>query len=529
MATYTEISDTVVGIARDLSDVAENSYGIARQALDGLAGAATDLPLTIVDTTIGADASISWTATITPVTPSDAPTFLETYIAGLPATAPTVPDASVDLTELTATPPTITANETPGAPDGIGTLTYEAMPTIGTLPTIDPVIPTISQTALDAAFNWTDLTYTPEIKDETKAELLRVLGGDLGLSASYWEALWAQASGDLAQQMLGKLRTSRNRGAASYWALPGETTLAAARQISDETTKATQLVRLQQATQAAVMAREDFWQAVSNGLKFEELWIGLYTGMAQRALAAAETLVNLQIQAHNANVAYYNLLFEGAKIETQIGEIQTNAVLRTYEAQLKGSEVNLQQVKARIEKYQAEWAAKNTREKTLVEVFGESVRAWGTQVDSEIKVAKFPLEKAEIEARVHATLFGAVGALASATSAIVQSEAANSRMVLDGELALLDLDKAKNMVEVELTKLTQAAQEAKARIDVAQAEWINGQANELTKRIAELAYGYAQAAVAAADVGLSSSTNIGLSKSEAASHNAEIVWGTGSI
>lgn len=514
MATFIEQSDLVYRTVQDLSSLAEATYNEARNTLDDLSNGVTELPLSYINPDIGAETVITWGADITPITASTVPTYVEDYIATLPADAPTVPEVTVTLTDLEALAPTLDPLETPDAPTGIGILEFAALPTLGTLPTIDTVVPVVDVAVLEAAFEYDEPVYTPELKSDLKAELLRVLGGDLGIPQAYWDALWAKSAGDLARQQVGRLRNARNRGAASYWALPGEAVLSASRLIQDEGARSLQINRLQQAVTQATMAREDFWAAVEKGITFEAQWIGMFETMAARSLAAAEQLVNVKIQVHNANVNRFNLLLEQSKTEVEIDRIEIDAVLRVFEGQLKGAEVDIQQQKARIEKYQTEWQAKNQRESTLVQAFGESVRAWSSQIDAEIKAAKFPLERAQIEAQIHGTLFGAVGAMAQATQAVVGAEVESKKAVLASEVANLERDKTHATTTVQIGQLTQAAQEAKVRMDIAQAQWLGGQSNDIKQRIAELAWGYAQATMAASDVSMGS--NVGISLSGAA-------------
>jgi hypothetical protein len=209
------------------------------------------------------------------------------------------------------------------------------------------------------------------VAEQVKTELARVLGGDLGIPSSIWTALWVQAAGDLARQQVGRLRQARNRGAASFWALPSESVLAASRAIADEGARTLQLDRLQKAIAEGQMKQADFWKAVEQGL-------------------------------------------------------------------------------------------------------------------------------------------------------------ALSRVNLEGQSAAVELDKAKNAAKLGVGRLDQDGQATAAKIEIAQMQWIEGQANSLAQRIAELAFGYAQAAVAASQVSLGGSVSLSESASNSsstsASRNAQKVW-----
>lgn len=908
MATMSEQSNLVVNTVKGFRTLAESSYRIARGTLADLSLAVEDLPLSVVDPNIGASVHPIWTATIEDPGDVTEPPWIDAAIAGLPATAPTVPDVSVSLPGAPDEPPintqaleateslsvepvtvptldgvpTISAAlppdptvpginvmvpgmgaaptldvrvptlaDVPGFSVSVSTLadlpamTLEAptltdlpviqvdapsmgaaptvnvvlpdqdtlptvsadvpdlapvaalgitapafggasslavsVPALSALPTISAVVPTIDIGVLAAEFDFTEPTYTGDLSPDVRTALANVLGGSMGLPASYWSALWARAAGDLSKQMVGKARLARNRGAASYWQLPSEPVLAASREVLDETAQSLQMGRLQQALAEATMAREDFWQAVQQGLAYENAWINFHDHVAQRALGAAEQLVNLKVAVHNANVQRYNLLLDATKAQTDVdrvrldaalrgyeaqlrgtetevsvgkanleagfsaydatlkgvqlnvdvaradtdhllrahdarlkgvalevdvqkaaldaalrayesqlkraevdasvqktavdaflqsyeaelkkaqfelsvdktaldaelqaydarlkattvetdiqklvldralrgyeatlrgeqlqvdvqkaaidaalrtyeaqlreAEVKTavdksaldgfisaytaslrgtevevdvaktlvdaalreyearlkgaettanvekvnvDAVLRAYEARLKGSETEAMNLKTTVEAFQAKYAAltgvynSNTqRQGLLVQNFGELVRAYNARIEGETKVAGFALNKAQIEAEVYKTNYSAIDALASATKSIVDGRVAVKGLKVQAGTARGELEAKKNQVEVQIGGLTQAAQEAKAKIDVAQQQWTTGQSNEMLKRIAELSYGYSQAAVAASSVNLSSGANLGLSQSYSASLNQPKEW-----
>jgi hypothetical protein len=125
---------------------------------------------------------------------------------------------------------------------------------------------------------------------------------------------------------------------------------------------------------------------------------------------------------------------------------------------------------------------------------------------------------------VFATQYQGLNAMASAASAVINAETQIEKLKLEAGLAGVEREKAINALEVEIGKLTQAAQDAKARIDVAQAQWVGGQSTSMLTNLAQLAYGYAQAAVAASDVSYGRSLSTGYSESITASRNAEKVW-----
>lgn len=548
---FTSQANLVIDRVKSLGSLATNAYTQARRTLDRLATSIDELPLAVVDTDIGTNLNISWAGTISSTTLAAEPTYLDTAISALPD-APTVPSTSVVVPVFGGTDPdmpedTLTdISETlPTAPTAINAPTFDALPDLGDIPEITAVAPTISLSALATEFSFTEPTYTEQISSTVKTQIARVLGGDLGIPSSVWAAMWTKTSGDLARQQVGRLRLSRNRGAASYWALPAETALVASRAINDEGARSIQLDRLQKATAEATMKREDFWQAVQQGIALEGIWMNFHESLAQRALGAAEQLANVEIQVHNANIQRYNLLVENAKLTGAIDDMKVKRLLSGYEIYLKKSEVIVAQTKSKIEHYQALWegykaqftgvatlggaqterfSARTARAQLAVQKFGEDIKYWNATLDAELKSKEFLLQKADTEAKNFSTQYGLISSLATATAAIVDTRATIAKTKLEGEIATINVEKEKNLVEVEIGKLTQAAQEAKAKIDVAQAEWLGGQGMAMQQRIAELAFGYAQAAVSASQVSLGSRVDMSDSKQTSGSRNELLEW-----
>jgi hypothetical protein len=89
---------------------------------------------------------------------------------------------------------------------------------------------------------------------------------------------------------------------------------------------------------------------------------------------------------------------------------------------------------------------------------------------------------------------------------------------------MFEQDVRKNAAAIEVGKITQAAQEIMAKLQIAQTQWLAGQGNTLLQEMATLAIGLAQALITVSDVNLGSSVSGSSSTSTSASRNAELVW-----
>jgi hypothetical protein len=405
-------------------------------------------------------------------------------------------------------------------------LTLPTMPSLGTLPTVESVVPVIDVALLGAEFTYTEPSYTERVSPEVEEGIKRVLGGGMGLPQSYWEALWEEVAGDLARQQVGKLRAARNRGAASFWALPGETVLAASRVIQDEGSRAIIQARLEQAKQQAVFAREDFWQAIQQGIAYENMWVSFHQQVAARSLSAAEQLINSRVTVHNSNIARYNAQLAYAKMNNEVQVAELKAALDTYAAKLQAVTTELEKDKMAVMEYQALWSSFQISAEMQTKKFGETVKWWMQQIDlynyfpklkqewnnNEVRRFEAALKNAEV---VHQSIESYVKTLISIQEYKNKHKFAN-----------LGVDERYNNFILGRAQLLEKAQEAQAHINVAQAEWLQGMKAELAKSVAQLTSGFAQAATAAARVGLSSS--VGYQSSDdyntTASRNQEKVW-----
>ena len=504
--------DTVV----ERNNLAEDSYTFAKQQLEVLVDANGELPLALVDITIGDNANISWGLSFSaPETPTE-PTYDEPEDPTLPSV--TVP-ASIDVdarptwgVDLTGTPADLSADS------------FSALPTLGTITPIDVTLPTMDVTLLevDPLDDFVEPVYVERVSSQIQTQILSVLGGASVLSQEYWDALYAEGAAKIAREQATATRQARNTGAASYWPLPSEAVLTSARRAQDEGTRKTAQLRLELMKKKAEVAREDLWQAVGQGLAYEQVWLNAHDRVAQRALAAAEQIYSVRVQVHNANIARFNSMLEAAKTDGSIQDLTIQATLAKLDGELRGADLGIRQAGYRLERYKAEWAGWQTDKQTQVQSFAEQIKFWGTQADAHAKYEGLKQGKGKLDLDLLTAQIARVQGLASATAGLLQARTGVANLSLASQKTRQDIERDRNDIEVEVTKLTQAAQEAKARLDITQAQWLEGQALALKNNIAQLAYGYSQAAVNAAQI--SYGRSIGSSYSQSASQNAELVW-----
>jgi hypothetical protein len=524
-------TDAVVDIITTNHALAENLARTATDALEQIAESSSGYQL--LDINIDVAPSVSSTATVPSVTPADDHSaWVSDAIAALPD-PPTVPSVSVTIPEFTATAPTALTGSV-GSPGSPTTDEFPTISALGTVPAIAASVPTIDLAVLSAPFSYTEPTFTGKISSTLQSAITGVLGGTGILPQSYWDALVLKAVGDLADERDGLLRDARNSGAAAWFDMPTEAVLAASQRINDSYSKATLKARLETQLAQQLAAREDFLKAMEQGIAFEGLWISYSDHVAERALGSAQHAVNLAVAVHNANASRFNLLLEGARTDLSIDQADVARSLSMHKEQLEESAQRLDQIKTQLAKYQAEWeektrafSADSERGSHAATIFGKQVDYWTAQIDAEIKTKGFPLQKAEIEARIYQTVNGAIGELSRAIAALSEAHNGGQKLLIDRAAVDVDREAKANQATVSAANVAEASQEATVRYRLAQQQWLEGQASEDRRHVAQLTQGLAGALYSASDVSLGAATHMSQSIGYSASMNSEKVWSAG--
>lgn len=437
----------------------------------------TTIPITIPDQPVLAEGTVSIPGDITVADvafPSEPtfPSFDESYLAI--ATEPPLNEVSLsDFGEVPITIPAqpVLADATVELPGDI-TVASVDFPTAPIFPTFDDSYldfsidePLLAGSLADVDFTYLEPTYTSQIMSDVTAAISRVLGGEMGLPASYWTSIWEQAANDLARQQTARTRQARNRGAASFWALPSETVLGSSREILDETARSVQINRLEQAKLAAEHARQDLWKAVETGLSAEQILVGAFQQMAGRALAAAQTLFNMKveknkqlIELYNSEIAKYAAISRGksdiAQAYTTGFNSQVQGLASIFKAEIDGALGEIELEKAKIEAWIAKWQGYKTESDVRLGELTAEAGMWSTAIENKVKVEtaiqakddrEIELYKAEISAYSAETQGKAAIADAYATAYGKQVDALSQRFKssVDGALGEIELEKAK--------------------------------------------------------------------------------------
>lgn len=490
----------------DLNSLARSSSDAARSQLTKLAADIKKLPLSIEAINVGYQPPTYWgggqVGFERPAEPS----------LGAPGIALTAPSAVTPFTTTLTT----AALDTTGAPSSSMTEWSPEKP--ASLDALEMVVPVINPQELTSTWSFSEPSYGGTLSTLITRTLENVLGGERSIAQEYWNSMWESMIGNLGKSRRDQQRLARNRGAASHWGLPTETALVGARVAADESHRAAQEAWLKLAQTEATMAHDDFWKAMGYIVQYEGMLMDAHQKMAARSLSSTEQLHNLRVQVYNANLKKYELYLERGKL---LG-VKDELTIKRYAEKLAAASVEIQQEAQRVARYQAQWAAYQTSKSAAVSVAGGQVQKYNAELDTWMRKEAAKIANTEATAKAYSAQVQKISDIAQATATLLQARSAVGKLDIDATVAQLETEKARNATNIEVAKLVQAAQEVKAKIDVAQAQWVTGQSTAVGQRLAELAVGFAQACVQASDI--SYGRNVNSEASIRASQNEELAW-----
>lgn len=260
----------------------------------------------------------------------------------------------------------------PTAPDitepSIDTLAQIEIPsfTFPELPTFEDEEPEFTGATPTTQIQWQESAYSSTLLDTTRDRVMQMLSGGTGLPQAIERALFDRARGREDLTAARAIDQVTADWAARGWDRPQG---AQAAQID--------AVREQNQLQANALAREILinsaqWEienlrfAVAQGIAIEQVLIGLWNSMAERALQVARFKVEADIQLFNSLVALFNARQQSRQIAVQV-----------FQAKLQAELAKLDEFRLRIE---AEKAKADLNE-SLVRVYQARVQAIGQRVE----------------------------------------------------------------------------------------------------------------------------------------------------
>lgn len=206
----------------------------------------------------------------------------------------------------------------------------------------DPVIEVIDAIS-DFTFN--NATYTAQLKATILGVLTNVMGGNVVVANAVWDALWDRVVSDNSRQQVAEEWDASNIGAMLGWTMPSEATASRLDKAQDRSSERISETRLEKAIQEAQQGREDYWNAVTRGNEFEQLWINEHNVNQSRILEAERSRVQSQaiieellIKVSDLNVRVYIAKWDGILKEVQAISDHLRARTGKYQAEVQSEQ-----------------------------------------------------------------------------------------------------------------------------------------------------------------------------------------------
>jgi hypothetical protein len=402
---------------------------------------------------------------------NSAPRFSARSPIIIPPTAP----AQLNIARPTGKP-IQTSITIPDSPD-IDSL-FPAVPTIDelrnveitpiSLPTFDGVKPVADIVKPSRVFNYNEIDYQNDLKDQVEGWLSTTLLGGTGLPVAIWD--------DIKNKMLNDIEDEHNRNfedvtyefAGRGFTTPPGAMTKRLRRNSDQSYRGRAAAHRDVMIQQATMEVDQLKFYTERALGYVQIDIGLYNEVQNRRLRAAEALAsyereylnveialfNAQLQAYVTDAQVHRDLLEAAKINLDYKRLEIEVELARGENNKNKIDVyvaQLEAVKRYVEIYNSEIQAtaqlvELDRNKFLayeaeVNAYAKEVEAAGVEWD--IYKTKWDGELAKIgvfqaETQAYAARIEGYGAETRAEQVKVDASLGKNRLQLDSYLASIE-------------------------------------------------------------------------------------------
>lgn len=265
------------------------------------------------------------------------------------------------------------------------------------IPTFSASAPTFDVSAPTTTLAWAEVPYSSDLLDATTARISTMLAGGTGLPAAIEEALFARARGREDQLATKAEQDAVDAYAGRGFTMPPGMLVKQVTAIHEENRLKSAAMNREILIKATDAEIENIRFAVAQGLAAEQLLIGIWNNIAQRAFEAARFRVDADIRLHDSLVSAFNARMAGFQAEAQVFEVRVRAALAVLEGrkiELEGlkirGEINQQKVaifsalvdamRGRIEAYVARMQGAKIQAEVIgsvIDAYRADVQAWG--------------------------------------------------------------------------------------------------------------------------------------------------------
>lgn len=399
-------------------------------------------------------------------------------LEGVPdLTLPVIPEFNSSIASLNIPnpPPWTAPGAAPGRPE-IGEvaipdapiITLPSLPTLEeisipefagiTLPVFDETEPAFQGSALPGILQWQEPTYQSEIIDEVIEKIRLLWSGGSGLPEAIEQAIVERAMSREDQIANREIDAVAEEFSLRGFTMPSGVQAARADQMRQDLAVKKLALNRDLTIKFAEWQIENVRLAIQQGIAAENVFVNLFTNMAERMFQAAKFQIESQIQIYGAQVSLYNAQINAYQIRAQVFDIQVKAALsyiEVFKAEVEAEIARGQINEQRVRTYSAQVQALMTG----VEIFKAQMQ--GAAVEADVIRNVIEAYKADVQAyaeRINAdkVRFDAYEAQVrgeAAKAGIIDSEARAYAALIQGKVSLADIESKRADIYIQRNKL----------------------------------------------------------------------------
>lgn len=341
------------------------------------------------------------------------------------------------------------------------------------LPTFDATAPEFEATALPGILQWAEPTYQTEILDEVMDKIRTLWSGGSGIPPAVELAMVERAMSREDLIASREIDAVAEEFSLRGFTMPTGMQSARTDQMRQELAVKKLALNRDLTIKFAEWQIENIRFGVQQAIAAENVFVNIFTNMAERMFQAAKFQIESQIQIYGAQVSLYNARMNGYQISAQVFDTLVKAELtkievfkaeidaeiargqineqkvRTYTAQVQALQTEVEIFKARMQGAQVQSDVIRNR----IEAYKADVQAYGERIQAD----KVRFDAYESQVKGEAAKAGIIDAEARAYAALVQGKSSvadidvkraeliiqKNRALIDSYVADLDAEKAR--------------------------------------------------------------------------------------
>lgn len=355
-----------------------------------------------------------------------------------------------------------------------------------TLPEFDATLPEFEGTAITSVMQWTEPQYRPVVIEEVVEVIRRLWDGELGLPAAVEQAMYERAAEREALTAEREISAVATEFSARGFTMPTGMEAARVDQMRQDLALKQLSMNRELTIEFAKIHVENVRFAVQQGIAAENVYVNLFTNMAERLFQAAKFRIESQLNVYNAQVQLFNARMQAYQTRAQVFDIRVRAALSAIEvfkaeveAEIAKGQINEQRVRTYtamvqalqtdVEIYKAKMQGAQLQSELIrsqIEAYRADVQAYAERIQAD----KVRFDAYEAQVRGEASKAGIIDAEARAYAALIQGKSAaadidvkRAEVTIQTNRARIEqytaaLDAEKNRIASQLATIQAAAQ-----------------------------------------------------------------------